>query len=60
MLPLHVNGQLGAASYRLAGDGRWHPFAIVVLSTSETHLSRITRFGEPSLFALFELPASVQ
>jgi RNA polymerase sigma-70 factor, ECF subfamily len=56
MLPFHLNGQLGAASYRLGSDGSHHPFAIVVLATSETHLTRITLFGEPTLFELFELP----
>ncbi|HEY3776061.1 MAG TPA: RNA polymerase subunit sigma-70 [Solirubrobacteraceae bacterium] len=59
MLPLHVNGQLGAASYRLGTGGRYHPFAIVVLATTTTHLRHITLFGEPALFERFELPATV-
>jgi RNA polymerase sigma-70 factor, ECF subfamily len=59
MLPLHVNGQLGAASYRLGAAGGYHPFAIVVLATTATQLRRITLFGEPTLFELFALPATM-
>jgi RNA polymerase sigma-70 factor, ECF subfamily len=49
MLPLHVNGQLGAAAYLLGEDGRYHPYAIAVLATTLTHLSRISLFAEPML-----------
>jgi RNA polymerase sigma-70 factor (ECF subfamily) len=56
MTPLHANGQLAAAAYLLGEDGMYHPFAIVVLATTSTHLTRISLFAEPALFALFDLP----
>jgi RNA polymerase sigma-70 factor (ECF subfamily) len=56
MVPLHANGQLGAAAYRLGDEGTYHPFAIVVLATTLTHLTRISLFVEPTLFGRFDLP----
>ena len=53
MTPLQVNGQLGAASRHLGADGRYHPFAVVVLATTATHLKRITLFTDPALFKRF-------
>ncbi|MBV9796017.1 MAG: RNA polymerase subunit sigma-70 [Actinobacteria bacterium] len=58
MAGLPVNGQLGAASYCRGEDGRYHPFAIVVLATTATHLKRITLFADPALFTRFGLPAA--
>jgi RNA polymerase sigma-70 factor (ECF subfamily) len=55
MFPLRVSGQLGAAAYRGGADGTYHPFAVVVLATSSTHIGRIVLFGQPSLFPLFDL-----
>jgi RNA polymerase sigma-70 factor (ECF subfamily) len=57
MVGLHANGQLGAAAYHRGNDGRYHPFAVVVLATTATHLKRITLFADPALFARFGLPA---
>jgi len=57
MAPLHVNGQLGAAAYHRGDDGSYHPFAIVVLGTTATHLKRISLFADPALFTWFDLPA---
>jgi RNA polymerase sigma-70 factor (ECF subfamily) len=54
---LHANGQLGAAAYRRGDDGGYHPFAVVVLATTATHLKRISLFTDPKLFARFDLPA---
>jgi RNA polymerase sigma-70 factor, ECF subfamily len=56
LAPLQVNGQLGAASYHRGDDGRYHPFAIIVLATTATHLTRITLFTDPALFSRFGLP----
>ena len=50
MLPLHANGQLAVAAYHLGDDDTYHPFAIVVLATTLTHLTRISLFVEPTLF----------
>jgi RNA polymerase sigma-70 factor (ECF subfamily) len=57
MVPLHANGQLGAAAYHRADDGAFHAFAIVVLATTATHLKRISLFTDPALFTRFDLPA---
>ena len=56
MTGLQVNGKLGAASYHRGDDGRYYPFAIVVLSTTATHLTRISLFADPELFTRFALP----
>ena len=56
MAPLQVNGQLGAAAYHRAGDGAYRPFAVVVLATTATHLTRISLFADPALFTPFGLP----
>jgi RNA polymerase sigma-70 factor (ECF subfamily) len=58
MIPLLANGQLAAAAYHLGNDG-YRPFAIVVLATTLTHLSRIALFAEPGLFDRFDLPATI-
>jgi RNA polymerase sigma-70 factor (ECF subfamily) len=56
MAGLHANGQLGAAAYRRGDDGDYHPFAVVVLATTSTHLKRISLFTDPALFTRFDLP----
>jgi RNA polymerase sigma-70 factor (ECF subfamily) len=57
MAGLHANGQLGAAAYRRGDDGGYHPFAVVVLATTATHLKRISLFTDPALFTRFDLPS---
>ncbi len=59
MVPLHANGQLAAAAYRLDASGDYRPFTIVVLATSRTHLTRISLFAEPTLFDRFDLPSAI-
>jgi RNA polymerase sigma-70 factor, ECF subfamily len=56
---LHANGQLAAAAYHLGNDGTYQPFAIVVLATTATHLTRISLFAEPALFDRFGLPPAL-
>ena len=58
MLPLQANGQLAAAAYH-RDDRTYLPFAIVVLATTRTHLTRITLFCSPALFGHFRLPAAL-
>ncbi len=58
MLPVRANGQLAAAAYRRDGDGVHRRFAIVVLATTSTQLTRITLFCDPDLFDHFQLPAT--
>ena len=55
-VPLRANGQLAAAAYHRGPDKAYHAFAIVVLATTRTHLSRITLFSDPGLFGRFEVP----
>jgi RNA polymerase sigma-70 factor, ECF subfamily len=59
MVALHANGQLGAAAYHRGDDGSYHPFAIVVLATTATHLKRISLFTDLALFTHFGLPVTL-
>ncbi|MCL2396326.1 MAG: hypothetical protein FWC87_16785 [Acidimicrobiaceae bacterium] len=58
-LPLRANGQLAAAAYRDGGDSVHRAFAIVVLATTAARITRISLFGDPALFAHFELPLTL-
>jgi RNA polymerase sigma-70 factor (ECF subfamily) len=60
MVALHANGQLGAAAYHRGDDGSYHPFAIVVLATTATHLKRISLFTDLALFTHFDVPVTLQ
>jgi RNA polymerase sigma-70 factor, ECF subfamily len=57
LVGLRANGQLGAAAYRRGEDGHYRAFAVVVLATTSTHLTRISLFADPALFTRFDLPA---
>jgi RNA polymerase sigma-70 factor, ECF subfamily len=59
MVPIRANGQLGAAAYHLDEADTYRPFAIVVVATTSTHLTRISLFAEPALFARFALPPTL-
>jgi RNA polymerase sigma-70 factor, ECF subfamily len=59
MLPLEANGQLAAAAYHRNDDHRYSAFAVVVLATTSTHLTRLSLFADPALFPHFNLPATV-
>jgi len=56
MLPTLANGQPAVAAYRRNEDGVHHAFALVVLTTTNTGIARITLFNEPGLFAMFGFP----
>jgi RNA polymerase sigma-70 factor (ECF subfamily) len=56
MVPLRANGQLAAAAYHRGDPGAYHPFAVVVLTTTSEHITRISLFCDPSLFPRFDLP----
>jgi len=56
LVPLPINGQLGCAAYARAADGDHHPYAIVVVATTTTHLTRISLFDDVTLFGRFGLP----
>ena len=53
-----------AVNWRLAPTGKesdqaYHPFSIVVLATTSTHITRISLFAQPELFFSFDLPAQL-
>jgi RNA polymerase sigma-70 factor, ECF subfamily len=56
MTPTNANGQPAALAYRRSESGAYEPFAIVLLTTTTTGISRITLFGNTHLFARFALP----
>jgi RNA polymerase sigma-70 factor (ECF subfamily) len=58
MLPTTANGQPAAAAYRLGAAGAYEAFALVVLTTTSTEITRITLFCDPGLFARFGAPAT--
>ena len=57
MLPTVANGQPAVAAYRRGEDGVHHAFALVVLTTTDAGIARITLFNEPRLFAAFGFPS---
>jgi RNA polymerase sigma-70 factor (ECF subfamily) len=59
MLPLEANGQLAAAAYHRNDDHEYSAFAVVVLSSTSTHVTRIRLFGDPALFTHFDLPTTM-
>jgi RNA polymerase sigma-70 factor (ECF subfamily) len=59
MIPLHANGQLAAAAFHFGEDGAYHSFAIVVIATTSTHITRISLFAQPELFTQFDLPTTM-
>jgi RNA polymerase sigma-70 factor (ECF subfamily) len=59
MLPIAVNGQLGAAAYHRGADSEHHAYAIVVVETTSTTLRRITLFVGEASFHHFALPLIV-
>lgn len=59
MVPIEANGQLAVAAYHLGDGDSYGAFAIVVLATTLTHLSRISLFADPALFGRFGLPLTV-
>lgn len=60
MIPARASGQLAAAAYHHSDADTYHRFAIVVLATTRTHLTRISLFGEPTLLERFRLPETIQ
>jgi RNA polymerase sigma-70 factor (ECF subfamily) len=56
MLPTVANGQPAVAAYRRNEDGVHHAFALVVLTTTNTGVARITLFNESRLFPIFGFP----
>lgn len=59
LVPVAVNGSAGFGNYRLAGPGRWEPFAIQVIETVGGRITGHHNFLYPSLFAELGLPPSL-
>jgi NAD(P)-dependent dehydrogenase (short-subunit alcohol dehydrogenase family) len=57
MTPIAANGQPAAAAYLRGEDGIYRAYAIVVLTTAASTLTRIVVFGNPALFPAFGMPA---
>ena len=60
MVPLRACGQPGAGVYHRGQDELYHPFAVGVLATTPTRISRISLFTGGALFPYFELLPTVQ
>jgi RNA polymerase sigma-70 factor, ECF subfamily len=52
-----ANGQPAVGMYALGADGRYHPYALHVLTLSGDRIGRIVAFLDPGLFALWDSPA---
>jgi RNA polymerase sigma-70 factor (ECF subfamily) len=59
LLPTAANAQPAAAAYRLAKDGSYRAFGIVVLTVTTTSIARVTVFADPGLFRYFGLPQAL-
>lgn len=59
LVPLRANGQLAAAAYHRSDNDHYDSFAIAVLATTSTHITRTSLFGDPSLFPRFDLPSTL-
>jgi RNA polymerase sigma-70 factor (ECF subfamily) len=58
MLPIMANGQPGTAGYlRRPGETAFSPFVLAVLRLEHGRLTDIAAFEQPSMFAMFGLPA---
>jgi len=56
LVPVAVNGTAGFGSYRVAGPGRWEPWAIQVIEVAGGRISGHHNFLSPELFAELGLP----
>jgi RNA polymerase sigma-70 factor (ECF subfamily) len=59
MIPTRANGQLAVAGYYRQGDGAYEAHAVQVLTIGRGGISYIVSFNQPSLFASFGLPATL-
>ena len=56
LIPVQVNGTAGFASYKVAGPGRWEPWAIQVIEVKDGGISGHHNFLYPELFDQLGLP----
>jgi RNA polymerase sigma-70 factor (ECF subfamily) len=60
VLPSHVNGQLGFATYRLSEENgvyEWHSMEVITLR--DERIAEITAFLDPDSYTAFGMPATV-
>jgi RNA polymerase sigma-70 factor (ECF subfamily) len=60
MLPTSVNGQPAAIAYVRDGEGVLRAFGIGLLTTTATHITRITAFGDPALVGKAGFPMTYE
>ncbi len=53
LTPTRANGQPAFVVHRHAGDGRYEPYGVQVLTLVGSHIARITAFNDPSLVPTF-------
>nr|WP_256255961.1 RNA polymerase subunit sigma-70 [Streptomyces sp. MUSC 14] len=58
LTPTHANGQPALVVHRYAGDERYEPYGIQVLTLIGTRIARITAFNDPSLVPTFDFAAN--
>ena len=56
LLPVAASGTAGFGSYKVAGPGRWEPWALQVIEVKDGRISGHHNFLYPELFAEFGLP----
>jgi RNA polymerase sigma-70 factor, ECF subfamily len=59
MIPTAANGQPAFAVYLRDHDSVYRAHSICVLTIAESHVTRVTSFNDPSLFATFGRPPAV-
>ncbi|CAN5785646.1 sigma-70 family RNA polymerase sigma factor [soil metagenome] len=60
LIPVIANGTAAFGSYKLAGPGRWEPFALQVIEVRGGRISGHHNFLYPELFVAFGLPAHLE
>jgi RNA polymerase sigma-70 factor (ECF subfamily) len=59
MIPTNANGQPAVAAYQRGADGTYRAHSVQVLTVTTTGIACIVAFLDPSLFATFGLPMSL-
>jgi RNA polymerase sigma-70 factor (ECF subfamily) len=54
LVPTSANGQPAFVVYERAGDGRYEPHGVQVLTLIGAHIARVTAFIDPALVPAFE------
>jgi len=60
MLPLSANGQSGVAAYVRGADGRYALHTVQLFAVTPDGIAHTTVFQDPVVFALFELPETLE